>query len=181
MNKQTRFTPTSRWRERLLRLTNDTMWGQRFAYWLGRTLGGLEYRLKRVPTSDDIPWTPLKRPLTEATIALVTTGGVHLCSEKPFDLRSDASFRFIPRSASRESLCITHEHYDRRDAAADLNLVFPLERLLELEAAGIIGLVADTHYGFGFVENPQELLAPGRKVGRLLAQAQVDLVILVPA
>ncbi len=58
---------------------------------------------------------------------------------------------------------------------------FRLERLLELEAAGIIGLVADTHYGFGFVQDPRDLLAPGRKVGRLLAQAQVDLVILVPA
>jgi D-proline reductase (dithiol) PrdB len=179
--QDTRLTPTGRLRERLLRLTNDTRWGQRFAYWLGRTLGGMEYRLKRVPTSDDIPWTPLKRPLAEATIALVTTGGVHLCAEKPFDLRSDASFRVIPRSASREALCLTHEHYDRRDAAADLNLVFPLERLLELEAAGIIGRAAETHYGFGFVENPQELLAPGHQVGVRLAQAHVDLAILVPA
>lgn len=181
MNKDTHLTPIGRRREHMLRLTNDTQWGRRFAYWLGRTLGGLEYRLKRVPTSEDIPWTALKRPITEATIALVSTGGVHLCSEKPFDLRSDASFRLIPRTALHEDLCITHEHYDRRDAATDLNLIFPLERLLELEATGLIGRVADAHYGFGFVENPQELQAPGHQVGLLLAQAHVDLVVLVPA
>lgn len=182
MNKKdTRLTPIKRRRERFLPLTTDTMWGQRFAYWLGKTLGGLEFRLKRIPTSNDIPWTPLKRPLNEATVALVTTGGVHLCSEKPFNLSSDASFRIIPRTASPDELCITHEHYDRRDAAADINLVFPLERLLDLEARGIIGRVADDHYCFGFVEEPRDLLAPGHQVGALLAQAHVDLAFLVPA
>ena len=167
MNKKdtdTHLTPIGRLRERLLPLTTDTRWGQRFAYWLGRTLGGLEYRLKRVPTSDAIPWTPLTRPITEATIALVSTGGVHRCSEKSFDLRSDASFRVIPRTASREELCIMHEHYDRRDAAADLNLAFPLERLLELEAAGLIGRVADAHYGFGFVEDPRKDLCENPEI-----------------
>ncbi|MDQ2904095.1 MAG: glycine/betaine/sarcosine/D-proline family reductase selenoprotein B [Chloroflexota bacterium] len=181
MNKQSRLTSIGRLRERLLPLSTDTAWGRRAAYWLGRTLGGLEYRLKRIRVSGDIPWTPLKRPLAEAMVALVSTGGVHLCSQPPFNLHSDASFRVIPRGASREELCITHEHYDQRDAGADPNLVFPLERLLELEAAGIIGRVADAHYGFGFVEYPQELQAPGQQVGALLAQAHVDLAILVPA
>ena len=180
-NKDTRLTPIQWWRERFLPLTTDTRWGQRFAYWLGKTLGGLEFRLKRVPTSENIPWVPLRRPVTETTVALVTTGGVHPCSEKPFNLRSDATFRVIPRTASPDELCITHEHYDRRDAVADLNLIFPLERLLELEARGIIGRVAHDHYGFGFVEEPQDMLATGHQVGVLLAQAQVDLAILVPA
>jgi hypothetical protein len=63
----------------------------------------------------------------------------------------------------------------------DLNLIFPLERLLELETAGIVGRVADVNYGFGFVQNPRDLLVSGRQVGKLLAQVGVDLVILVPA
>ena len=182
MNKKdARLTPIKWRREHFLPLTTDTQWGQRFAYWLGKTLGGLEFRLKRIPTSEDIPWTPLRRPLSEATVALVTTGGVHLCSQKPFDLRSDASFRVIPRTALPEEFCITHEHYDRRDAATDINLVFPLDRLLELEARGVIGRVADAHYAFGFTENPQDLLEPGHQIGVLLAQAHVDLALLVPA
>ena len=182
MNKKDpRLTPIKRRRERFLPLTTDTKWGQRFAYLLGKTLGGLEFRLKRIPTSDDIPWTPLKLPLNEATVALVATGGAHLCSEKPFNLHSDASFRVIPRTAIADELCITHEHYDRRDAAADINLIFPLERLLELEARGIIGRVAHDHYSFGFADYPRELQAPGHQIGEILARAHVDLAFLVPA
>ena len=164
----------------MLRLANDTEWGERLARWVGKAAGGLQFRLQ-VKSSAEIAWTPLKRPLSKATVALVTTGGVHCCSDKPFDLTSDASFRAIPRTATSAELCITHEHYDRRDASRDLNLIFPLERLLELEAEGIVGRVADVHYGFGFIRNPQELVLPGHKVGTLLAQAYVDLVVLVPA
>ena len=181
MNEQTRLTPMSRWRERLVRLTNDTQWGKHFAYWLGKTTGSLQLRLEKLRPAGEIPWTPLRRPIAQATVAVIATGGVHLCSDAPFDLKKEASFRAIPRNASSADLCITHETYDRRDASRDLNLIFPLERLLELEAAGVIGRAADVHYGFGLVQDPRDLLALGRQVGKLLAQAGVDLAILVPA
>lgn len=181
MNKQTRLTPTSRWRERLVRLANDTKWGEHLAYWVGKAAGGLQLRMEKLSPAGEIPWTPLRRPIAHATVAVITTGGVHLCIDEQFDLKTDASFRTIPRSASSADLCITHEHYDRRDALRDLNLIFPLERLLELEAAGIVGRVADVHYGFGFVHDPRDLLVSGRQVGKLLALAGVDIVILVPA
>ena len=181
MKEDTRLTPISRWRERLVRLANDTEWGEHLARWVGKVAGGLQLRLERINPSGDIPWTLLKRPVAQASIAIVSTAGVHLCSDKPFDLQTDTSFRIIPRTSSSTEVCLTHEHYDRRDALRDLNLVFPLERLLELEAEGTIGRVAGVHYGFGFIHNPEDLLAPGRKIGPLLAQAAVDLVILVPA
>jgi D-proline reductase (dithiol) PrdB len=181
MNKRERLTPRSGWRERLVQWADDTEWGERFARWLGKVLGGLQFRLEKIRPSSDIPWTPLKRPLGQATVAIVSTAGVHLCSDTPFNLETDASFRIIPRTASNTDLCITHEHYGHRDAERDPNLVFPLERLLELEAEGVIGRVADVHYGFGFTRDPLDLLAPGRTVGSLLAQAGVDLAVLVPA
>jgi D-proline reductase (dithiol) PrdB len=180
MKENSRLTPINRLRERLVQLANDTQWGERLARWVGKAAGGLQLRWK-VSTPGAPAWTPLKRPIAEATIALVTTGGVHLCSDTPFNLSTDASFRAIPRAAQAADLCLTHEHYDRRDAARDMNLVFPLERLRELEAAGIIGRVAGVHYGFGFTRNPEELLAPAREVGHRLARAQVDLALLVPA
>jgi len=179
-DKDTRVTPTNPFREWALHTSHDTAWGEQLARWMGKVPGGLQLRWK-VGTSTEIPWTPLKRPLSKATVALVTTGGVHLCSDKPFLLKSDATFRAIPRTATSADLCITHEHYDRRDAERDLNLIFPLQRLLELEAEGIVGRVADMHYGLGFTDNPHELLLPGHKVGTMLAQAGVDLVLLVPA
>ncbi len=180
MKEHTRLTPTSRWRERLVQWVNDTEQGQRLARWIGKVPGVLQFRLK-VNLSREIPWTPLQRPLAESTVAIVATGGVHCCSDQPFNLKTDASFRAIPRTASAEDLCISHNRYDRRDAARDLNLVFPLERLLELETEGVIGRVAETHYGFGHIDNPHDLIAPGRKVATLLAQAHVDFVLLVPA
>jgi len=180
MNKDSRITPAeSRWREWAARKANDAAWAEKLGYWTAKAPGVLQLRW-RVGKARDIPWTPLKRPLAEATVALLTTGGVHLCTDKPFLLKSDASYRAIPRTATSSDLCITHEHYDRRDAARDLNLIFPLERLLELEAQGIIGRVAQTHYGFGFVDNPHDLLSPGHEVGVTLAEARVDLALLVP-
>jgi D-proline reductase (dithiol) PrdB len=182
MNKEkdTRVTPSNPFREWAMRTSNDKAWGERLARWIGKVAGGLQLRWK-VGTPEEISWAPLQKPLAEATVALVTTGGVHCYSDRPFVLKSDASFRAIPRTATSAELCITHEHYDRRDAARDLNLIFPLQRLLELEAKGIVGHVAETHYGFGFVDNPHDLLLPGHEVGTLLARANVDLVLLVPA
>ena len=181
MNERKRLTLLGRWRERLLRLTNDTHWGKRAYSWFGKTIGGLQLWLEKLIPQSGIPWTPLRRPIAQATVALIATGGVHLCRDAPFDLKKAASFRAIPREASSADLCIAHGAYDSRDASCDLNLVFPLELLLELEAAGVIGHVADVHYGFGFVQDPRDLLALGRQVGKLLAQAGVDLAVLVPA
>jgi D-proline reductase (dithiol) PrdB len=113
-------------------------------------------------------------------VAVVSTAGIHLCSDPPFVLETDASYRVIPRTAQNSDLCITHEHYDRRDALRDPNLVFPLERLRELEAEGVIGCTAEVNYAFGFTEDPLDLLAPGHQVGSLLRQADVDLALLVP-
>jgi D-proline reductase (dithiol) PrdB len=180
MNKQPRITRGNRFREMLARWADDSRMGQSVAYWIGKTAGGAQLRLL-FKANADIPWTPPKKPLSQATIALVTTGGVHLCSDSPFHMASDASFRLIPRSVTRDQLCISHDHYDRRDAIRDINLVFPLERLLELEQEGVIGRVADVHYGFGFVKDPLELIESGRKVGSFLKHAGVDLVLLVPA
>lgn len=178
--KEKRVTPSNPFREWALRNSNDTAWGAWLARWMGKVLGGLQLRWK-IGTPTGIPWTPLKRPVAEASVALVTTGGVHLCADKAFVLKSDSSYRIIPRTSTSTDLCITHEHYDRRDAIRDLNLIFPLQRLLELEAEGIVGHVAETHYGFGFTDNPHELLLPGHQIGTLLAQADIDLVLLVPA
>jgi D-proline reductase (dithiol) PrdB len=56
-------------------------------------------RRHQPPESEGIPWTPLRKPLSECTVALVTTAGVHLKGQKPFDMSDpdgDPSFREIP-------------------------------------------------------------------------------------
>ncbi len=171
-------TPINPLRERILRWISGSGSGQAFGRLLGKLIALPQ--LRRLSASS-IAWTPLSCPLSEATVAIVTTSGVHPTRDKPFHLNSDSSFRVIPRDAKAVDLTITHQAYDRTDALRDINLVFPLERLRELEAEGVIGRVADEHFGFGFCKSAKALLAPGREVGRRLAHAHVDLVLLVPA
>ncbi len=171
----TRVNPLA---ERLTHWVSGTPRGQAAGRWTSRTLALPQLRhLAR----ETIPWTRLKRPVSEATAALVTTGGVHLRRDRPFSPSSDPSFRVIPRDARPGDLAITHQAYDRRDAMRDINLVFPLERLRELEADGIIGRVAAEHYGFGLVDRGSALLGPGPEVAAGLLDAHVDLALLVPA
>ena len=84
---------------------------------------------------DHVPWTKLDKPLPECKIALFTTGGIHLKSDKAFNLidpQGDSSFRRIPYSVTKEDLTISHKYYDHRDADLDPNLILPFEVLLEL-------------------------------------------------
>jgi D-proline reductase (dithiol) PrdB len=171
-------TPSNPIQERLVRWMNDRPRGEAFGRWVSRTVAMPQ--LRRL-ADDAIPWAPLRVPTAHATVALVGTGGVHLRSDPPFVLRTDASFRVIPRTAEPGDLRISHQAYDRRDALQDINLVFPLERLRELEAEGAIGRVADDHYGFGLAGEGGALVAPGREVGRRLREAGVDLALFVPA
>ena len=63
--------------------------------------------------NDEVPWTPLVKPIEESRIVLVTTGGVHLKSDTPFDMsdsNGDPSFRMIPSQAKPEELMITHDY-----------------------------------------------------------------------
>jgi D-proline reductase (dithiol) PrdB len=46
-----------------------------------------------------IPWTPLRKPITACRVALVTTAGVHLRTQPPFDMQNplgEASCRDLP-------------------------------------------------------------------------------------
>jgi D-proline reductase (dithiol) PrdB len=43
---------------------------------------------------------------------------------------------------------VTHHHYDHTDADSDINVVFPLDLLRELEADQVIGGLARKHVGY---------------------------------
>jgi len=138
--------------------------------------------------SGEVPWAEPRVPLREAVLALVTTGGVHLTTQPPFDMADqagDPSFREVPVESARELLCITHDYYDHRDAAVDLNLVYPVQRLKELEEAGALGGLHRLAYSLmGHITEPhlrelQEITAV--EIARRLAGAGVDYALLVPA
>jgi D-proline reductase (dithiol) PrdB len=136
---------------------------------------------------DTTPWAPVTKPLAQMTVALITTAGVHLKTDAPFDMSNksgDGSFRVIHSGVTMGDLAITHDYYDHTDADRDVNIVFPLERLRELVANGVIGAVAKRHYGFmGHIENEQIeklTLQSAPEVARLLKEDRVDAILITP-
>jgi D-proline reductase (dithiol) PrdB len=152
--------------------------GTEFGHWISKLIALPQ--LKKLATGE-IPWTPPRKALSESTVVLLTTGGVHLKSDHPFNLNGDPSFRIIPKGAAGADLAISHQAYDRTDALRDINLVFPLERLRELENEGVIGRLADEHYGFGLMPSAKGLMPSIKEVAQRISEAGVDLALLVPA
>jgi D-proline reductase (dithiol) PrdB len=101
------------------------------------------------------------------------------------DKEGDPTFREIRAGARIEDLMITHNYYDHRDADRDVNVVFPIERLRELEAEGVIGGVAPRHFSFmGHIAGRHiETLVnwTGPEVAKRLKEDGVDAVFLTPA
>ncbi len=134
-----------------------------------------------------IPWTEVTKPLAQCKVAIVTTAGVHHRDQEPFDMKDpdgDPSYRTIDLRKPLSSLMITHDYYDHADADRDINIVFPVERLKEFEQEGLIGHVAELHYGFmGHITGrhiPTLINTTGRDVALRLKKDKVDIVLLTP-
>jgi D-proline reductase (dithiol) PrdB len=138
----------------------------------------------------EIPWTPLEKPLSDCTVALISTGGIALKTDAPFDQEGerqnpwwgDPTHRIIPSTATTEDVEIYHLHIDPSFGRQDLNCVFPLQLLEELARQGGIGRSAPNHYSFmGYQLDPTALLdktTPMMTAG--LRSDAVDLVLLIP-
>lgn len=141
-------------------------------------------------TPQEIPWTPLSKPLAESTIALISSAGIALKTDRPFDQEGerrnpwwgDPSFRILPRTLTVGDVKLYHLHIHPCIAEQDLNTFFPLQLLLELEKAGEIGRSAASHYSYmGYILQPKVLLEESTPAMIKHMKAEgVDIVILVP-
>jgi D-proline reductase (dithiol) PrdB len=151
------------------------------------------YRAMPAQRIDPIPWTSLAKPLSDSRFALVTTAGVSVEGLEPgFDQEGerqnpvwgDPTFRRIPTDTPQADIRAWHLHLNNRDILADINVVLPLTRFGELEAAGTIGTLAPTAYSFmGYQASGanewRENYAP--EVAGLMKDEAVDCVLLTPA
>jgi D-proline reductase (dithiol) PrdB len=135
-----------------------------------------------------IPWTPLARPLAACTVSLVTTAGVHLVDDSPFDMQDrngDPTFRVIPTDSPRERLTITHDYYDHSAADRDVNVVLPIDRLRDARAAGRVAGIGPRMYSFmGHVDGPHVdtlLTVTAPQVAERLVADGADAVVMTPA
>lgn len=102
----------------------------------------------------DVPFTPLSKPLAETRLALVTTaapfqmgigdqgpGAPYNSAAKFYQVYSDST-SIVP------DVRISHLGYDRvHTTAADMNTYLPLARLKEAVAAGRIGALTPRFHG----------------------------------
>ena len=89
--------------------------------------------------------------MSKSRIAIITAGGVHLKDQEPFNIADelgDLGFRIIPPDVDSAHLMVTHHHYDHSDADEDINVVFPIDVLRDLETEGSIGGIAQKHVGY---------------------------------
>jgi D-proline reductase (dithiol) PrdB len=136
---------------------------------------------------DPVPWTPLKKPLSQSKLALVSSAGFVLPDQPHFDESikgGDPSFREIPSGVEVKTLVETHrsESFDHTGLQKDPNVGFPIDRVRELAASGRIGAVNHRHLScMGSITAPGCLIqntAP--PAVRLLVEDQVDAALLVP-
>lgn len=123
-----------------------------------------------------------KTELKDSRVAFITTAGVHLMSDPPFDINGDHTFRMIPGDTNFKDLTITHTHYDTRQAMKDKNCVFPLEILRNLVNEGFIKEVAPRHFGLmGYIPDTDRLIDESAPlIADTLVEDEVDIALLSP-
>ena len=128
------------------------------------------------------PWTPLSRPLTESTVALIGSGGAYREGQTAFHWKDDTGVRRIPSADPATDIRVTHFAYDLEPAREDPNIVFPVDRLRELVDEGVLGGLASTALGcmggIYSVRRATEELAPA--IVAEVTAMDVDLALLVP-
>lgn len=117
--------------------------------------------------------------LDRRRVAIVSSAGLVVRGEKPFR-GGDADYRAIPSTTEANELLCSHVsiNFDRTGFQDDWNVVFPLDRLNELAAAGQIGSVGAMHYSFMGATNPIEMANGAKDVAAKLKADNVDAVFL---
>ena len=126
-------------------------------------------------------WMPLRKPLSECTLALISssayvdaapqfdTPGVELCA-----FRAVSGIEAAPETASQvDAAPVTDFEADRLRVAVG--------RAHELVASGRVGRLADRHLILaGAVDSRRRIIDHTHQAARILADDQVDVVLLVP-
>jgi D-proline reductase (dithiol) PrdB len=151
----------------------------------------LSARIPDQPAHPEIPWAEVRKPVAESKLALLSTAGLSMQGDPPFDMemerqrptQGDPSWRKLRSDATSATVEANHLHIDTGYIERDLNVALPLDRLRELAAEGVVGAVADSHYSImGYQGNDSSRLekqsAP--EIAAAMRSEEVDLALLAP-
>ena len=147
---------------------------------------------------EDRPFTPVRKPLRESRVGLLTSSGHFAAGDdpEPFGvtgisqreaenrisefLREAPDLSAIAADIDAAELRVRHGGYDVRSVRKDHNVAFPRDRLLEAADSGRIGAVAPTLYSFtgAAAQGRVKQLAP--QWAQRLQADRIDALLLVP-
>jgi D-proline reductase (dithiol) PrdB len=143
------------------------------------------------PGDDGPVWAPFETRLAEARIAFLTSAGMYLDGQPPFDGErekteptwGDPTHRVLPASLGGEALAMMHLHINHEDVLSDPEIALPLGGLGELVGEGRVGSVAPSHvsvmgYQQAGLDEWRNQTAPA--IVDLLRDQQTDGLILAP-
>ncbi len=139
------------------------------------------YKGVSCPSFETQPWVE-GPPLSQRRVAIVSTAGLHRRGDRPFTFDAADGYRIIPGSTAANDLVMTHvaADFDRSGFQQDWNTVFPIDRLREMAAEGLIGSVAGYSYSFMGAHDPTDVEKQARYVADLMKKDGVTAVLLVP-
>jgi D-proline reductase (dithiol) PrdB len=133
--------------------------------------------------NDTAPFVVPGKPLGACRLALVTTAGLHRRGDRLFD-PGDQGYRVIPTDTPAADIVQSHTSigFDRTAIMRDLNVSFPIDRLRELVARGVLGGLAPSAISFmGALRNTDRVgRETGPEVGRRLRAEGADVALITP-
>jgi D-proline reductase (dithiol) PrdB len=132
------------------------------------------------PSFDTTPFVA-GPPLSERRVAIVSSAALVHRGDKPFPFGS-GEYRAVPGSWSNNDILVSHVsiNFDRAGFERDINVVYPIDRLRELAAEGLIGSVAETHYTVMGSTDPAAMVDAADSIAALLLADHCNAVVLAP-
>ena len=120
-------------------------------------------------------------PLTERRVAIVSSAALIHRGDKPFPFGS-GEYRAVPGSWSNDEILVSHVsiNFDRAGFQRDINVVYPIDRLREFAAEGVIGSVTNTHYTVMGSTDPAAMVEAADGIASALLADRCNAVVLAP-
>jgi len=133
--------------------------------------------------NDGAPFVRLAKPLSACRLAIVTTAGLHRRGDRLF-APGDQTYRVIPSETPTVDIIQSHTSigFDRVPTMRDVNICFPVDRLRELAARGVLGGLGPSSYSFMGAQREVARIEgeTGPEVGRRLRDEGVDAALITP-
>jgi D-proline reductase (dithiol) PrdB len=119
--------------------------------------------------------------LSRRRVAIVSSAALIHRVDKPFPFGS-GEYRPVPGDWRDTDILMSHVsiNFDRAGFQRDMNVVFPIDRLRELAAEGVIGGVAGTHYTVMGSTDPAAMVQSADGIAAALLADRCDAVVLAP-